>query len=71
MVTYYDMLFANFLACQARVRIIVSHFHPCLIFAGKARSLSLEWSPIKSFSRAGLKDYCVRLGSGPYLQILN
>jgi hypothetical protein len=30
---------------------IVSH-PPCLIFAGKARSLPLEWSPVRSSALA-------------------
>ncbi len=31
---------------------IVSHFYPSLIFAGKAKSLPLEWSPISGSSLA-------------------
>ncbi len=31
---------------KARLFVIVGHFHPSLIFAGKAMNLPLEWSPV-------------------------
>jgi len=30
----------------ARVFVTVSHFHPSLMYVGKAKSLPIEWSPL-------------------------
>jgi hypothetical protein len=29
------------------------HFHPCVLFANKARSLPIEWSPVRGSTLVG------------------